>query len=311
VARRGWTSVAVLAGYCAVAFLYFGLPLVSHPGRDLIGTAGHNDPELFVWSFAWWPHAIGTWTNPFFTHAIYAPTGINIAWTASAPGIALAFSPLAVLVGPTASYNVAAILLPALAAWTAFLLCRALTGSLFAAVVGGYLFGFSSYMVGHQTAGHVNLTGVFLVPLFALALLRYVRGEIGGRGLVWRVGAIVAFQLGISTEVALTLTIVLALALLLALAFFADERRRILSSVPPVVGGYALGALLSAPFVYYLLTGITSQQIGDPAFFSGDVLNVVVPTRVTAWGGLDPRVRVPPTSRATTTSAARTSASRC
>ena len=285
MSRRAWTSVVVLAGYCAVSFVYFGLPFVSHPGRDLIGTARQYDPELFIWSFAWWPHAIESWTNPFFTHAIYAPTGINITWTASAPGIALAFSPLTVLVGPAASYNVAAMLLFALAAWTAFLLCRELTESLFAAVVGGYLFGFSSYMVGHQTAGHLNLTGVFLVPLVGLAMVRYVRREIGAWGLVWRLGAIVGYQITISTEIALTLTIMLGLALLLAGSFFAAERGRIVSSLPPIVGGYALGAVLAAPFLYFLLTGMISHRIADPPAYSGDLLNIVLPTQVTAWGG--------------------------
>ena len=40
-------------------------------------------------------------------------------------------------------------------------------GSLWASVIGGYVFGFSSYMIGHQAAGHLNLTGVFLIPLVA------------------------------------------------------------------------------------------------------------------------------------------------
>ena len=47
------------------------LRLVSHPGRAILGSG--RDPQIFVWSFAWWPHAIGTWQNPFVTHAIYAP----------------------------------------------------------------------------------------------------------------------------------------------------------------------------------------------------------------------------------------------
>ncbi len=158
MARRTRTSLGALLGYCATSYLFFGLPLTSHPGRYLAGTPGQHDPEIFVWSFAWWPHAIGTWTNPFFTHAIYHPQGVNLAWTASAPGLALAFSPLTVIFGPVVSYNVAVLLMPAIAAWTCFLLCRSLTGSTWASLVGGYLFGFSSYMLGHQTAGHLNLT---------------------------------------------------------------------------------------------------------------------------------------------------------
>jgi hypothetical protein len=61
--RRAAWSLGVLVGYCAISFLYFGRPLVAHPGRDLLGTPGQHDPEIFIWSFAWWPHAIG-WINP-------------------------------------------------------------------------------------------------------------------------------------------------------------------------------------------------------------------------------------------------------
>src|SRR5207249_7252042 len=52
--RRGWTSAAVLAGYILVAFAYWGVRLLPHPGRFLIGTG--TDPQIFVWSFGWWPH---------------------------------------------------------------------------------------------------------------------------------------------------------------------------------------------------------------------------------------------------------------
>ena len=129
------------------------------------------------------------------------------------PGLALVFAPLTFLVGPVAAYNVAAVLMPALAAWTAFLLCRYLTGAVVPSLVGGYVFGFSSYEIEHAGRGHLNLTSIFLVPLAALVVLRYLDGRIGERGVVVRLAPLVAFQLLISTEVALTFTLALALAL--------------------------------------------------------------------------------------------------
>ena len=120
-------SLLVLAGYAAVAVAYFGRGLLPHPGAKLIGfdpSGVQRDPEFFVWSFAWWPHAIGDWTDPFVTHALYAQVGVNLAWTTSVPALALAFSPVTVLFGPVVAFNVAALLLPALSAFTAFWLCR-------------------------------------------------------------------------------------------------------------------------------------------------------------------------------------------
>jgi len=283
--RRLGADVAVLTGYAAISFLYFGWRLLPHPGRYLVGGPNQRDPEIFIWSFAWWPHAIGHFTNPFVTHVIYAPTGINLMWTTAVPGLALAFSPVTVLFGPDVGYNVAALLLPALAAWCAYRLCRYLTGSLWASLVGGYLFGFSSYVLGHQVAGHLNLTSVFVLPLVALALVRYVRGELGARGLAWRLGLLLAFQLMTSTEVLLTLTLMLALGLVLGLVFLRDERGRLLASLVPIGAGYVLAGIVTSPFLYYLHEGYTPSTYADPLFFSADLANLVLPTRLIAIGG--------------------------
>ena len=142
-----------MLAFVAVSFVYFGARLLPHPGRALLGVG--IDPQQFVWAFAWWPHAVGSGANPFVTHAVYWPQGMNLAWATTTPALALAFSPVTLVFGPAAAYNVAAVLMPALAAWTAYLLCRHLTGSTWASLVGGYLFGFSGYMLGHEL-GHLN-----------------------------------------------------------------------------------------------------------------------------------------------------------
>jgi hypothetical protein len=279
------TSFAVFLGFAAVSFAYFGWRLLPHPGRELVGVGDQNDAEIFVWSFAWWPHAILTWTNPFFSHVVYAPTGIDLAWVTSVPGLALMFSPVTLLFGPSVSYNVAAVLLPALSAWTAFLLCRYLTRSAGASIVGGYLYGFSSYMLAHQSAGHLNLTAVFLVPLVVLVVFRHLREDVSPRGLAWRLGLLVALQVYISTEVSVTVTLVLALGLALGFALVPGARPRIRSSLRPIAAGYALAGLLAAPLVYYALTGLATGAVDFASLFGADLLNLVVPTRVIGSGG--------------------------
>ncbi len=282
MARRARANALVLLGYAAVSFAYFGWPIAAHPERDILGAG--RDPQIFIWSFAWWPHALAAGTNPFFSRVIFAPDGINLAWTTTVPALALVFSPLTLLVGPVASYNVAALLMPALAAWSAYLLCRALTGSWRAALVGGYLFGFSSYMLGEEL-GHLHLTAVFCIPLVTLSLLRFLRGERDGRGLAWRLGLLLALQLWLSTEVLFTLTLALGLSGGLAFWLVPDLRVRLRALVAPVAGAYTLAALLSAPLLYYALTGFESGSINDPALFNGDLLNIVLPTRLVALGG--------------------------
>ena len=80
-----------------------------------------------------------------------------------APGPSLLVSPLTLAAGPVVSYNLLALLACPLAAWSAFLLCRHVTGRFAPSLLGGYLFGFSTYMLGHVGI-HVNLELVFPVP---------------------------------------------------------------------------------------------------------------------------------------------------
>ena len=254
-------NAVVLAGYISVSFAYFGWRLLPHPGRPYIGSG--RDPQIFIWSFAWWPHAILHGQNPLVTHAIFAPDGLNLTWVTSVPGLAIAFSPLTLLFGPTASYNVAAVLMPALAAFTAYLLCRHLTRSIWASVAGGYLFGFSSYVLG-QELGHMHASSVFLLPLIALVVVRFVEGALDGRGLAWRLGVLLALQLSFSTEILFTASLALALALVLAFVFIRAIRPRIKAIVRPLAGAYALALMVTSPFVYYALTRLR-VRLDQPA----------------------------------------------
>jgi hypothetical protein len=285
MSRTRASASAVLASvlYAGLSFAFVGWRLVHHPGRNLVGYNGTTDPEIFLWSFAWWPHAIAMWTNPFVTHAIYAPIGFDLAWATSVPLLALVFSPITALFGPAVAYNVAAVVLPAASATSAFVLCRYLTRSTWASLVGGYLFGFSSFILGHEYGGDLNFTGAFFVPLMALVLIKYMRGELQWRGLVWRLGFLVGLEYWISTEVVLTAGISLLIALPLGLALLPAHRRRLRSSIPPIVGAFAVGALLAGPLLYYAWAGTSLRGYGlGPA---ADLVNFVVPTRLIEVGG--------------------------
>jgi hypothetical protein len=281
VTRRLGRNALVLGGYAAVASAYFGARLASHPGRDLLGHG--RDPQIFVWSFAWWLHALETWQNPFYSHAIYAPDGINLVWTTTVPGLALLFTPLTALVGPTASFNVAAMLVPAVSAFTAYLLCRHLTGSLWASLVGGYLFGFSSYMLG-QEQGHMHMTAVFLLPLIALAAVRYLQGEIDGRGVAWRLGVLFGLQFWLSTELLLTAALALGLSLVLAYLLLPATRSRLRAGWKPLLAAAGIALVVAAPLAWYAATGFQSSSINEPALYNGDLLNFVLPTHF-VWAG--------------------------
>jgi hypothetical protein len=275
--RRGGTAFGL---YLLVAFLFLAIPVLDHPERDFVGGL-FTDPQIFIWSFAWWPHAILHGTNPIVTHAIFAPDGFNLAWATSVPLLAAVFAPLTLLFGPVLAYNVASVLMPALAAWTAFLLCRRLTGSNWAALAGGYLFGFSTYVLSAELT-HIFSAAVFLLPVAALLIVRFVRKELTGRGLAVRMGFLLAAQMLLSTEVLFTMTLALGVALVLAVLLVPAARSRIVHMLLPLLAAYALAALLTAPFVYYVLGG--GRPPSGAEQFVADLVNLVVPTMATLGG---------------------------
>ena len=100
------------AGALLVLGAVFGLLLLpkllpTEPGRVLSNSPA--DASILLWSLGWWPHAILHGQNPFATTAIWAPDGVNLAWTTTVPGLALLFSPLTLIAGPVISYNVVAL----------------------------------------------------------------------------------------------------------------------------------------------------------------------------------------------------------
>src|SRR6201994_1942647 len=100
--RRGGVAFGI---YLVLAFLFLGLRVAEHPERRVVGGL-FTDPQIFVWSFAWWPHAILHGQNPAYTHEIWAPGGYNLAWATSVPGLALGLAPLTLAFGPILAYNV-------------------------------------------------------------------------------------------------------------------------------------------------------------------------------------------------------------
>jgi hypothetical protein len=272
----------VLLGFRLVAFAFFALPLLLTRGNRYLGEG--PDARLFIWSFAWWPHAILHGENPFYTHAVWAPIGQNLTWMTSVPGLALLFAPLTLAAGPIVSYNTAAVLMPALGAYAMFELCHYVARRLLPAIVGGYLFGFSSYVLGEAQVGHIHMDTVFVVPLIGLIVLRFLDAGISPRAFSIWLGVLVAFELLVSTELAFTLTLALVIALLLAWACAPARRARLRAILAPCAVGYGIAGVLTLPFLYFLLTGFHSGTFW-PKTHAADLLNVVLPPSFNLFAG--------------------------
>ena len=274
-APLGWTDALVLLGYAAISFAYFGWRLLPHPGRYLVGSG--RDPELFVWVFAWWPHAIGSWTNPFFSHAVYAPTGINLAWTTSVPALALAFAPLTVAFGPAVSYNVAASSCPRSARGRRS--CSPLLDRSLGLARRRLPVRLLELHARPPVGGHLNLTATSWCRSSRSSSSGYVRGEIEG------VGARVAARRdprapardldrdGADRDARPRAR--------RSRSRTRSSRRRAAASVVPAADRGGLRVRGGARGAARLLRAdrIRARSFGDPPFFSADLLNFVVPTQ--------------------------------
>lgn len=279
------TAGSAFAFYLLASLLMFGLPVLDHPSREVISIGTSTDPGAFVWALRWWPHAITHGLNPFQTDLLFVPDGYDVAKAAFVPGAALALWPVTAAFGPVVAYNLAMLLAPALAAFFAFLLCRRATGAFGPSLLGGWLFGWSAYVLG-QLTGHLNLVLVFLVPAVALLVWRRLDEDIGRRAFVALLTAALAGQLLLSTEIFASLTLFGALTL--AVAWWlapAARRAAIVRTAPLVLASYALAAVLVSPFLYYALKGAGPLvDLARSRKYSNDLLAFGFPTELERLG---------------------------
>jgi len=288
VRRKGVVAAAgavyVLLGIAAWWHVFAGGP--SHT----IAAQGFGDPEQQVWFLAWLPHALGSGLDPFVSHAMFAPAGINLMANSSILLPALLLSPVTVLFGPMVAFAVACVLAPAASAFAAFVAFRRYAPSAAASFFGGLLYGFSPFVLHELADGHLHVTLLVLPPLVLMVLDDLVvsrRGSALGRGVL--LGVLLACQFLTSLEV-LAMVVVLSVCgcVLLALRFPRRVRARLRRVATGLGAAVVTGGVLVAYPTWVLLAG--------PRRYKGPVFRVagayVVWLKAILWpiGGSPPAV---------------------
>lgn len=271
-------GLGALGLYVVLSIALFGRLLVHRLSSLHVGIG--SDPALMMWFLVWWPHAIASGLNPFLARAVWAPHGLNVTWQTGIPLAAAFASPITSKLGPVAAFNVLCLLSPVLDAWAAFVLCRHLSRSWWAALLGGYLYGFSAFVLDGLRFGHLHLTLVFCAPLLAYFAARRLAEEISELGFVLLLTPLLIAQFLLSTEIFATMTMFGALALLLGWSFSPSEpARRIIMLLRPVACAYALTLMLVSPYLYsFFAFDFRRTPLWSPWLFSADALNLIVPT---------------------------------
>lgn len=208
----------------------------------------------------------------------WATQGFDFGLGTGGAGLALAAAPLTRAAGPVFTYNVLILLAPALAATSAFLLAQFVTRRFAASLVAGYVFGFSSYELGHLL-GHLPLASIGLVPIVPYLMLRRHARELSQRLFVALLAAVLFVQFLISTQILFALVVIAAAAVVAAgtILGVGAVRRLLLESA---VAALVAVALIS-PIVGYAVVSDASAPARSPFAESADVLNYAVPTRRT------------------------------
>jgi hypothetical protein len=262
-------------GVASVLAVYLGIGVLANLPSWLGGVThtmqcgGCGDSGQEVWFLAWAAHAVIHLQDPLRTNWINYPYGVDLADNTSMPLAGVIGTPVTLLFGPVATFNVLFSLAFAGSAAAGFFLLRRFTTWIAAAFVGGLLYGFSPYMIG-QGEGHLFLLLAPVPPLMVLVLHDIVVRQ---RGRWWLAGAglglLMILQLGWSAEIlACTLTVALIGVVVLAVARPRLVRERFAYAVKAIV----LAGVLLAPFA--LVFAVVSRT--GPEHLAGSVHPVKV-----------------------------------
>ena len=155
--RRIAASLAVVCAYLVLGLAAFW-PDLPHMSGAIFSRATLGDPQLTLWQVAWVHYALEHGLNPFFSHAIFVPGGLNLGINTASPLLGLVTTPLAPFVRPVTILNLIAVIAMPISATAAFFVLRKWKVWLPAAAIGGLVYGFGPNMVGQNLDLHIELT---------------------------------------------------------------------------------------------------------------------------------------------------------
>jgi hypothetical protein len=160
-----------LGGYSVLTLLLF-LPILPLYAQAIPGgPVAVVDGWYHVWHLWWAWQALSTGQSPFFTPLLYHPSGVDLSVHPLNLSNGLMVLPVTALAGPTAAYNLAAMLSFIIGGWAAYRLGRMVGGSAPVAFAAGLIFAFSPYHLTKLWDGQMELIAVQWLAGLAICLL--------------------------------------------------------------------------------------------------------------------------------------------
>jgi hypothetical protein len=180
-AGRPWVRETVVLA----AFLLAGIAVTWPRAAYLTGTLPPGpDQAEYVWNMWWIAHQVVHPGNPWFTGTLAAPVGVQLGFDTLTPLLGWVLTPVTLLFGPSASYNLLAIVMPGLAGYAMYRAARLWLRSQTGAIAAGALFGLSG-MLAFQDWYHLHTAaGCVFLPLTLEAATLFRRDPAVRRGVI-------------------------------------------------------------------------------------------------------------------------------
>ncbi len=270
--------------YSLLSFLLF-FSLIQNNNFDSIISMKGPDSYGELWAINWWTFAFSQHINPFFTQYLWAPYGYNLTQTLAAPLLSFLAYPLVKIFGLVPAVNFITVSAGVLSAYTAFWLTRYITRSFAAALFGGFLFGFSTFNFAHMLTDDLCITVTFLIPLIALLLVLFWDQKLKPLLFTVLLSLLLAAQFYIDHETGVMLVLFFMCAFPIALVIFQSKRRDVWRIAKYTVIACFFTFLLISPLVYYFFATPKGDYPKNTIDNSTDLMNFIIPTRITWLGG--------------------------
>jgi hypothetical protein len=259
--------LVAFAAYLAASVVVWWQVWSTHPAT--VSVCGCGDASLFQWYLAWPAYALAHGHSPFYSNALFFPTGTNLLSNTSVLALGVPLVPVTLIFGPVATFNVASALAPALTGLAMFWLLRRWVHWEPAAFVGGLVYAFSPFVFVNLAGGHLMLSLLALLPLMVGCLDELlVRQRRGPYAPGAALGLLVVVQFFVGTEILFIAATMFVAGLVLLLIYGALAGWR---EVTCRAGHAARGLGAAAGVAIVLLAYPLWFALAGPAHLSGRI----------------------------------------
>jgi hypothetical protein len=256
---------------------------------DQVLRANRMDQALFEWMLAHGARVVTEFVNPFFSHQMNVPDGVNLMANTSVLAVSIPLAPVTLAFGPQAAFKVflTAGLIATAVSWY-LVLSRHLVASRFAAWVGALFAAFAPSMVSHAN-GHPNIVAQFVVPLIIWRALRLREpGRWLRNGLI--LGLLIVWQAFINLEILLMTAVGLGVFVAVVALLRPNYRRHVGSFLAGLVVAAAVALLALAYPLHVLFFGPQAYHgLSDNIrAYGADVASFFAFSRESVTGSIQP-----------------------